>query len=866
MTSSRAIRSVRWAAPVGTGCLLAALFAVMCSAGVARAASTPTFSVTNFAAGLGPTWVEPIDVTGDGLLDLVVANGGDDSVSVLAGDGRGNFTPAGAFPTGGDSPYALDVADLTGDGDLDIAVANRTSATVTILKGDGTGGFTFLRSIVVGTEAIDVRAMDLDDDGDLDLVATSMWTPSYLDGTLYLLYNNGLGVFKTVDLWLPYSGCTVMGVGDLNEDGHVDVVVGHSNTTKESVLLNDGLGPQVDAAGWPIANLVASSELEVGPNPQGAVLADFDGDTHQDVCVTSRYPNRANIYLGDGTGAFTGPASYAVGPYAKVPTAADLNGDGVLDIVTANYGNDALINSTISVLPGVGDGTFEAQSTVLVGDKPHSVAVADFNVDGWPDLVVPDWASDEVSVLLNTTPYASDTTAPATTSSADTAWHRTSVTVTLDPSDAQSGVAYTRYRVDGGAWKTGTSFSVSGDGAHGIDFYSVDMAGNKESTKSAQVKIDGAPAVTTSSADGAWHRTAVTVTFAPVDALSGVAATSSRVDGAAWQTGTSRSVSGDGVHDVEFYSTDTAGNTESAKSAQVKIDGTAPSVTLTTPQDGASYVQGSVVTCDWTSSDAASGVASEAVTVGGAPIAKGARLDTLDPGTYSFALTVTDAAGNQRTVTAGFTIPVPDPSSLTPSALKANVTWGGYAVLKATLKDTATNTALGGKSVRVQSSPTGLATSWSPVTPDPGQSATGEYTAAVQPKALTYYRFSFVGDGAHASVVSETIVVRVRPAVGKPQAPSAVKAGARFRVTGTLKPRFTSGAKTVKIKVYRYKSRKWFFVRQYSATNANSGSYSKYVLKLRLSVAGKYRFSAYTSTTAAWAAATTGVSRTLVVK
>ena len=136
----------------------------------------------------------------------------------------------------------------------------------------------------------------------------------------------------------------------------------------------------------------------------------------------------------------------------------------------------------------------------------------------------------------------------------------------------------------------------------------------------------------------------------------------------------------------------------------------------------------------------------------------------------------------------------------------------------------------------------------------------------MQPKALTYYRFSFVGDGAHASVVSETIVVRVRPAVGKPQAPSAVKAGARFRVTGTLKPRFTSGAKTVKIKVYRYKSRKWFFVRQYSATNANSGSYSKYVLKLRLSVAGKYRFSAYTSTTAAWAAATTGVSRTLVVK
>ena len=559
-------KTVGRATGVGVGILLATMLAVLCLAGVARAATTPEFYASTIAEGAlsGPTWVEAIDVSGDGKLDLVTALSGIDSVSVRLGDGAGGFGAASTYACGGDNPYALDVADLNGDLLPDIAVTNRSSATVTVLQGLGGGVFNLARTISVGTEAIDVKALDLDKDGDLDLAATQMWNAPYTAGKLWLLYNNGSAAFKTVDMPLPFTGSTVMGVGDLNSDGALDVAVGHGYPlgspgdpvgppiipdaptagTTESILLNDNLGSHVDGTGWPTTNLVLQPALTVGPYPQGATFADFNGDGNKDICITSRYPNYANIFLGDGTGALSGPTTYSVGPYAKVPVAVDLNKDGAQDIAVCNYGNSNDSNTTISILTGVGNGTFNSQITVTVGDKPHSVAVGDLNGDTWPDLVVPNWKSDDVTVLLNMTNYTSDGTDPVTTISPNDAWRPGPVTVTLTPTDAGSGVAETWYQIGAGSWTKGKSFSVTAEGDTTVGYYSVDRMGNEETHHTAHIKIDNGAPVTTSNADANWHGGAVTVTLSPTDALSGVAQTKYRVDGAAsWQTGTSFTIS-----------------------------------------------------------------------------------------------------------------------------------------------------------------------------------------------------------------------------------------------------------------------------------------------------------------------------------
>ncbi len=74
---------------------------------------------------------------------------------------------------------------------------------------------------------------------------------------------------------------------------------------------------------------------------------------------------------------------------------ADLTGDGITDIVVANYDDD-----TVSVLMGNGDGTFQPQEVFAVGAKPYAVAVATLTGDGIPDIIVTDAAGDSVSVLL----------------------------------------------------------------------------------------------------------------------------------------------------------------------------------------------------------------------------------------------------------------------------------------------------------------------------------------------------------------------------------------------------------------------------------------------------------------------------------
>jgi hypothetical protein len=108
--------------------------------------------------------------------------------------------------------------------------------------------------------------------------------------------------------------------------------------------------------------------------------------------------------------------------------------------------------------------------------------------------------------------------------------------------------------------------------------------------------------------------------------------------------------------------------------------------------------------------------------------------------------------------------------------------------------------------------------------------------------------------------------VGVRPVLDTPKAPSSVKAGRSFTVYGTLKPQLPAGQKTVAIQVYRYKNHRWVFIRQVSATNADSGDSTRYGVRVKLTSQGRYRFRAYTAPTPTWAGDTTGLSMVLTVR
>jgi hypothetical protein len=166
-------------------------------------------------------------------------------------------------------------------------------------------------------------------------------------------------------------------------------------------------------------------------------------------------------------------------------------------------------------------------------------------------------------------------------------WYVSATTITLSAADENgSGVDYTRYRVDGGAWSTYSSpFAISGNGPHFIDYYSVDLVGNTEVEKRANVEIDttgpGTRAdLTGTMGAGGWYVSPVSVSLAASDMNSGVDWTRFRIDGGSWQYGNLYLLDSNGIHLIEFESQDKAGNMGAADSVEIKVDQYAPATAI----------------------------------------------------------------------------------------------------------------------------------------------------------------------------------------------------------------------------------------------------------------------------------------------
>jgi hypothetical protein len=141
-----------------------------------------------------------------------------------------------------------------------------------------------------------------------------------------------------------------------------------------------------------VPSFMAPVNYAVGTGPQAVVTADLNGDGHLDLITANAGSNNISVLLGNSNGTFGTAQTYATGAGPAAVAVGDFNGDSKLDIVTANEGDN-----TVSVLLGNGDGTFQAAKSYAVGSQPVSVAVGDF--DGKLDIVTANQGDDTVSLL-----------------------------------------------------------------------------------------------------------------------------------------------------------------------------------------------------------------------------------------------------------------------------------------------------------------------------------------------------------------------------------------------------------------------------------------------------------------------------------
>ncbi|MFN2511841.1 MAG: FG-GAP-like repeat-containing protein [Pyrinomonadaceae bacterium] len=347
----------------------------------------------------GASFVTTADFNNDGKLDLAVANGTADTVSVLLGDGTGGSGAGSSFPVGR-GPHGIGVGDFNGDDRLDLAIANVRSGTVSVLLGDGAGGFGAALNFPAGSSPFRVSVGDFNSDGKPDLAVTNALSASEVS---ILMNNTPVGEvtssFGAVISFAVAAFDSVV-VSDFNGDSKPDLAT--TNAFAVSIFLN-----RTVTGATTVAFDVATEFPFPGRIARSVAAGDFNNDGKADLVVASfasGSPATVSILPGDGEGGFGAERSFVTGAVSPSQiVAGDFNGDGKLDLAIAT---SITSNNDVSILLGDGTGNLGSPAEFAMGEMSVVfMATGDFNADGMADLTVLGGRlfSKNVSVFLNTT-------------------------------------------------------------------------------------------------------------------------------------------------------------------------------------------------------------------------------------------------------------------------------------------------------------------------------------------------------------------------------------------------------------------------------------------------------------------------------
>jgi hypothetical protein len=315
------------------------------------------------------------DLDGDGEVD-VLAGGSSGSLSILLGRGDGTFAPTTyqGF-TRFDEITSVALGDWNGDGHLDAALTIAgASDRLAVLIGTGSGAFVPTASYPAAGIPWKVRTGDLDRDGNLDLAVTH-------GSAVGVLLGHGDGTFGP---GLDYSMGSVprgLVLADFNCDGRLDMAT--AGLASDDVQVRLGLGNGTFGDAGLIASIDAAFELIPG---------DWNRDGKVDLALAVFDRGRILIYQGDGNGGFTAGPELLGSWSSPSLTTSDLDADGNEDLIVSAD------PAGVQIAYGKGDGTFLPYLTLSNG-QPRGVASADFNKDGFPDIVSTDgnvwlWLND----------------------------------------------------------------------------------------------------------------------------------------------------------------------------------------------------------------------------------------------------------------------------------------------------------------------------------------------------------------------------------------------------------------------------------------------------------------------------------------